>query len=607
MKKLVSQLLLCLLVFTPSSYAEGGTVNSFLAGGEFSISLSMSFSNVDNLGNAVNFVGQASLPEFMAEQAELGKDGTDNLNNISKLEAAYLNSISEEENSTYETLSLKEKADLLSHFVSADFSIELPQSILLMDLSVNKMINSPNSWKESLNQIKGELSFDEKVRLTSYLGGRFGSDYDSGRAADGLSATGVISIEKMLENLSNGKPGGICRDMTLAQSKILQQLGVDKDNIYQMSYAVAKGHHAVVVVQDPNDPTKIVKINYDLVQTNENVSGGSSLYQDGILADTGIVYRIYDADGKPVDKVPSEIGKIFREVTGYNDRIDQGVNSYNLTKTTVRSRWVDATIFSGQLSTGESVSGVALNKTFEYQRGYQEFGIAYLERIGDSKADSTIDQDAIFARIKTVQTRKIEIGAVIIEGHAGAEIEGAYLISRVESKSLDKVVEGNTVDIHGNIFGGVSVTYTTDAATYMAGLDASGLLDFNNLAEPYSSGYGLFQDDIQVSGAVAKNLTAKITVSGKVMLTYKSVGQVATVELGLKNRENLTAIDFVYQTPLSDMPLFVDGSTEIFRLGASKEVQSRSNRLSSGSLYIGGVYDKSVDNGEIQALIEFKF
>jgi hypothetical protein len=604
MKKSLLFTMLFILSLSSSLFAED---ENFFEGGEFSISLSMSFSNVDNLGNAISFVGQASLPEFMADQVSLGKIGAANINSINKVETEYLNRSSAAQASGYAGLSLKEKADALNSFVSNEYSIELPQSILLMDLSVTQMIGAPSDWKESLGQIKGQLSFDEKIRLASYLGGRLSSDYNSERSAEGLNATGVVSIEEMLENLSNENPGGICRDITLAQSQILQELGVDKNNIYQMSYAVAKGHHAVLVIQDPNDPTKVVKINYDLVQTNENVSGGSSLYQDGILADTGIVYKIYDANGVPVDKVPSEIGKIFREVTDYQDNIDQGVNPYNLTKTVVRSRWVDATIFSGQLSTGESVNGIALSKTFQYQNSYKEFGLAYLERIGSAKADSTIDQDAIFARVKDVQTRELQIGAIVIEGHAGAEIEGAYLISRVESKSRDKVIEGNTIDAHGAIFGGASITYTTDAATYMAGLDLTGMLDFNNLAEAYSSGYGVFKDDVQLTGAMEKNLTSDISINAKVMITFKNVGEVATIELGLKNQENLTAIDFLYQTPLSEMPLFIDGSTEIFRLGASKEVTSNDRKWSSGNLYLGGVYDKTVETGEIQALIEFKF
>ncbi len=608
MKNLIYSSILSFALLSSYVFAdEQEPTQSFFASGEFSVSLSMSFSNVDNLDRAMSFVGKASLAEFMSEQVDLGNSKATSIDNIKKVEAHYLAHSESMDQESYSDLSLQEKSATLTRFVADEYSIEVPNSIVLMDLSVEQMINAPLDWKESLNEIKSEISFDDKIRLASYLGGRLSSDYNSARSAEGLNAEGIISLEEMLENLSNESPGGICRDITLAQSQILQELGVDKDNIYQMSYAVAKGHHAVLVIQDPEDSTKIVKINYDLVQTNEGVSGGSSLYQDGILADAGIVYKIYDADGVPVDKVPSEIGSIFREVTDYQANIDQGVNAYNLTKTVIRSRWVDATVFSGQLSTGESVNGIALNRTKHYQNSYQEFGVAYLNRVGDAKASSRIDQDVLFARIKDVQARQVEIGPIMIRGYAGAEIEGAYLMTRIEAKDSDKVIEGNTIDAHGAIIGGASIAHSTDAATYMASVDLTGMFDYNNLAEAYSSGYGVFKDDVQVSASVERNITSDISVKAKVMLTYKNVGEVASIELGLKNQKNLSSIDFLYQTPLSEIPIFVDGSTQIYRVEASKQFVSRDRKWSSASLSVGGVYDKTVETGEIQALVEFKF
>jgi hypothetical protein len=469
------------------------------------------------------------------------------------------------------------------------------------------MIQNPTAWKENLDEVKGSLNFEEKVRLASYLGGRFSSDYNSARSAEGLGAQGIVSIEEMLENLSNDNPGGICRDVTLAQSQILQQLGVDKSNIYQMSYAVGQGHHAVLLVQDPNNPKKIIKINYSLVQSNENVASGSALTQDGILADTGIVYKIYDADGKSVGNVPSEMGRVLRDITNYQDSVDQGVNPYNLTKTIIRSRWVDATLFSGSLSNGDKVNGISFNKTFDSGTTQEEIGLAYIERRGNSKIDSTIDQQALFLRIRKVQQREKHIGPVLIRGRAGTEIEGALLISRVEVKSSDKVLEGKTVDAHGSLFGGAEIEYATDAATYLAGVNFVSVIDFNNLAGAASSGYGLFLDETQVFLAAEAQINEDTKARGKVMVTFKNVGEIATVNVGLDKKEGQSNLDFTYQTPLSEIPLFMEGSSETYRFGATQAIPTTGRFFDSGSLYVGGAYDDTVGTGHGELSIEFKF
>jgi len=54
-----------------------------------------------------------------------------------------------------------------------------------------------------------------------------------------------VSTEELLTAAAKGKVGGICRDIALAQTQMLEALGFNQS--YVVAYKTYEGHHATVI------------------------------------------------------------------------------------------------------------------------------------------------------------------------------------------------------------------------------------------------------------------------------------------------------------------------------------------------------------------------
>ena len=593
MKKLILPLLLFLTSFHLS--ADQKTLNDY----EFSLSYSMSFSDVNSLENAMSFVGRLSYNDFIKLSENPGE-----INTIKKLVNRY-NQLEDAKN--LDSLSIQTKASELSQFVEDHYEMKVPYSVLISELAIKDVLDQPNKWRSTLSDIKDDINFEEKIRLASYLGGRFSDDYNRDRAEAGASAEGIVSVETMLKNLSNNRPGGICRDVTQAQSHILQELGVNKNNIYQMAYATTSGHHGVLIVQDPNNPKKVIKINYDLVQVNEGISGTSSLSQHGLMADAGIAFKIYDADGSPVTNLPTEMGRVLRDVTNHTNNINQGVDPYSISKTVIKTRWVDLSVFTANLSNGDTVNGLAINKTQNFYNLSRELGLAIIERKGSDRERTIIDQQTLYARFKEIRERNKKIGRFYIRAYAGVDYEASLLITKMEDTIREKIKEDQNFDAFGSLFTGAELYYSTDAATYMAGLEATGQLDFKNMGEAHSGGYGLHINEIQFKFGAETNIAENIKANATAMITLKSYGEIASMSVGLEDTNNKATLDLIYQAPLSEIPIFFEGATETFEISSSKEIELDNRIPAKGQFFLGSMTDLTLDQNNAQIGFELSF
>ncbi|GAB4420468.1 MAG: hypothetical protein OHK0056_31030 [Bacteriovoracaceae bacterium] len=212
--------------------------------GSFSISIETSFMDEMGFDQAVGFVASNNYNKFMLNEINNGNFRVLNINNLTKLETRYLNSTVLGQ---YQDASLVDKANMLSSFATNYSGVQIDRGLILNELVIREMINNPEDWKNPLREAREALSFHDKLLIASHFGGRFGNDYNYDRAGGGPQSDGIVSIETMLINLSNSNPGGVCRDVTRAQSQILTELGVDKRNIYTMAYADAGGFHAITL------------------------------------------------------------------------------------------------------------------------------------------------------------------------------------------------------------------------------------------------------------------------------------------------------------------------------------------------------------------------
>ena len=199
-----------------------------------------------------------------------------------------------------------------SGFAPSAAAVSLVVIPVTPDQVYTQLIANPQDWQNILAANKDKLSADQKVALISKLGGSFSNGYNYARAAD-KNATGFIDTAGLLTAVATGKPGGICRDIALAQTQMLEGLGFK--NNYIVAYKTYEGHHATVITSNPADGN-IVKFNYDEVSGANKGSGTGALGQDTTLPDFGLEYKIYDTKGKPVVSLPSEIGQILKDTAG---------------------------------------------------------------------------------------------------------------------------------------------------------------------------------------------------------------------------------------------------------------------------------------------------
>jgi hypothetical protein len=280
---------------------------------KYNLYFTMTFNDAEAVGLAEGFMGMNNLNVFMLGQANSGNPKANGIRSLGKLRQKYK---SENPNSNFDSLGIKDREKVLIQFAQDSAGVEIPKGMLMSEIAIARAVSDPANWKAGMAEIKDDLSFDQKVLVASHLGGKFSERYNFDRA--GSEGQGVVTIEEMLTSVRDVQPGGICRDVSMAQSAILKELGVPKDNIYQVGYTTTSGGHAVVAIQDPDNPKNIIKLNYGAVTESNEAVGSSALIQNTSLPDFGIKNKIYNADGDPVGNLPTEIGEILYDTTGGN-------------------------------------------------------------------------------------------------------------------------------------------------------------------------------------------------------------------------------------------------------------------------------------------------
>jgi hypothetical protein len=239
--------------------------------------------------------------------------------------------------------------------------LTVTQGSIVAELAYNKLLSKPADWNEILKSSGSHLSFDEKVALIGRLGERLSADYNYDRSASGSG--GYIPIDMLLKNITLPESGGVCRDIAMAQAQMLKAMGVKES--YTVGYATIGGGHATVLAVDPNDKNRIIKMNYYDMSVDDGKKGAMVLAQDDAMPSTGIHYRVYDSEGKPVASVPTEIGKILREVTGQDKKTADFMNSASLYKVEFGKDRINGSLFTGFTSTGEKIFGAAIHGKYE--------------------------------------------------------------------------------------------------------------------------------------------------------------------------------------------------------------------------------------------------
>jgi hypothetical protein len=459
-----------------------------------------------------------------------------------------------------DSLDLVAKSDVLQAFAEAHVGAALPKDTLLKEMVFQKMVTDSKDWKATLDQIKDKLSSDEKLQLVSKLGGSFLARYNHERLNQGLKASGsFVSTEQLLDSVKNGTVGGICRDIALAQTQFLERLGFK--NNYVVVFKSNLGWHATTISTDPVNG-KVVKLNYSDTSEMKKGSGTEALIQDSTLPDHGIVYRVYDTNGKPVTMVDSEIGQMLKDTAGGVIQKDFSPKNYTLSKVAFKSALGEGNLFVGKTSNGENLYGIAISKKFTPNEYITIQGGASLSKMEGDGRVVQIEQQNLYSLLSTeLTTPKLKLGANEVSGFAGAS--ASLLISKSTEFHKTSGWQGsseNGADFSGEMYAGVQNKYTSS--------DNNNVVDSKVYANFYPDWHHVAKgdhitnvlDSVVVTSGVTHNFTEQTRAMVDTAVIMKNYGTSVVLNATYIDDSNGTKYTAGIASPLSkNMPTYLPG------------------------------------------------
>ncbi len=544
----------------------------------------------------------------MLGESQSGHPNAYQIRTLTGLENRYLNT---ERPSDWDDLSLLERAQRLQSFAQSYSGAEPSLGLILSEYAIADMTANPSEWRNSLNEIKDHLTFEEKLKVASHFGGRFSDNYNYDRAnGEGPRAGGIVTIEEMLESVRDSTPGGVCRDVSQAQSLMLQELGVSSDDIYQVSYRTASGGHVVLAVKDPDNPKRIVKINYDYTDETDDRTGGAALMQNSSLPEFGMQYRIYDADGKPVATVPTEMGEVLRDVTR-GRRLSDGISqNHNLQRVYMDTPYGVGSLFTGTTTSGDNLVGVAFSRRGdEDQTISTDFGVAAVKRDGE-RATVTVSETALYSYLRqNIRSPRVEAGNFSVGVNGGVNSE---MIISDNTAAYDWGGErtGTNFDARFGVFTGADLRFESDDGKTRArsSIVAEGFLNHREEQVGPDSGYMLALDRVEWTTTMERDISPDMVIAGESAIVLRNIGNTAAFRGRIIDGDHNFSGELSYQGPLGDAAAFNPMSGEQLGLGVQKTWESRSDGFFQDPHFrLDYVRDLDFDRDAVTATFGLKF
>ncbi|MBC7537944.1 MAG: hypothetical protein H7281_03935, partial [Bacteriovorax sp.] len=380
-----------------------------------------------------NSLGRFMSDDYINYMGQLYQKGNTKSGDIYSIDSLTNKYKSSHPGNNLDSLKFADKEKVLNEYAESYLGSKLPSGLLMKEMAFQNMVNNSADWKSTLAAAKDKLTSEQKVELVSKLGGNFGNRYNYARRDAGDKARGeFVNVEQLLDSVKSGKPGGICRDVALAQTQMLNELGFTHN--YVVSYKTLSGSHATAISTDPVTG-KIIKFNYSETNESKKGSGTEALIQDTTLPDHGLGFRIYDSNGKPVTHVPSELSQMLRETTGANSDRDFTPRNFSLNNVNFKTPYVDGSLFTGKTSTGETLYGVSLYKNVTVNDYLSFGGGASLSKIEGDRSLVKMEQESLYLRANAELTSpKLKLGPIETKAFLGGS--GETLISNNKETSL---------------------------------------------------------------------------------------------------------------------------------------------------------------------------
>jgi len=533
------------------------------------------------------FYGRGPLYRFMADQVNQDIPEAEGLKTFKLLSNKF------QENNPQIDLkqfTIFQKEKFLRDYVLNFSGIEIPENLLLSEIAIAHAIENPTHWKEDFSRIKNHITFDQKILIASYLGGKFSSQYNSQRAKD--DGDGVISIEQMLFSVKNNIPGGVCRDVVIAQTEILMVLGIPKEHIYQVSYTTARKRHSTVLVKDQNNPRNILIQNYDHISQSNGATGTSAIFQNSAQPDFGFQNNVYDADGNSLGALHTELGEILYEVTGGNEGRPTPVTRHSLVKVALETPLGRGKIFSGKTLRGDTVEGVTLRKDFLYQKGKTNLALVGLQREGERSYLKLIQQ-ALYIRLKSaLHGPSLTHKRFSLNSTAGVEMETMIMQNKIKRRGKITADAGH-IDSLGRPYLSLSTLWRskTNKTRWKTDVLLEGIIHNSHIGQYALKDPALVFNMSTIHTEIAHQLTHSLVVVAEAGMKIRPLGTSVTLTTGLlmKSSDKKTILTTTYAAPTDkDVPIFLPESQTTLQIGIGQSYRK-------SNLYYQIKYSRNLD------------
>jgi hypothetical protein len=539
-------------------------------------------------------LGRFMTDEYINYMGQLAQQGIKNSIDIGSLENLITHYSLANPLINIEKVDLKRREEKLNAFAEEYLNVKLPKGLLMKELAFRELILQPDDWKKTLAAANNMLSSGQKVALVSKLGSSFSANYNYARSADSDLAKGkFVSLTSLLDSVRNGTPGGVCRDITLAQTQMLKELGFK--NNYVVSFKDISGRHATVISVDPAT-NKIVKFNYGETTTVTNGTGTNALTQDTSMPEHGLGFKIFDSNGKPVTKVPTEVAQMLKSASNGDTHRDFNQKSYSLARVGFKTDLIEGNLFAGKTSSGETISGIAISNDAKLSDNIKfGYGVA-ISKFEGNRSLIKIDQENLYARINVELTSpSVKVGPT--ENRAFAIYNSEALLSNNKQTTLDSgQIKEAKKQLDGDMEVALGLENKYTSASGKTAIDskiyATMYPDLNHSATAEKIVPVL--KDVVLQTNIAHNITKddKAVIDAAIIL--RSYGTSMLVKAAVENEKQGTRMITGIAAPISkDMPSFLPGGEKrifvgldkakgniLFSIELERNLKSKANRIS---------------------------
>ena len=474
------------------------------------------------------------------------------------------------------TYGVWQEAEAFSAYLK-DCNIDVPSDLIAMRIGIDRIFASSNDSEvnQVLTDLGPKLSFERKIELASRVGGVLLQGYDNARAGGGSNGGGIISFRDMISARQNRLPAGVCRDMAQAIAMSLKQMGVNES--YVVAYQTARGGHATVLAQDPNNPGKTYNINYGFVTSTESGSALSHLQQDSTNPSVGTDMRIFSAEGKPLTTLPTHLGVALHEIAGGKaSDLDPLLRSENQV-VGARYRVNDSiTVGAGGALTPDGDKVVAITTNIQSDSEHTPFRASVV--VYNNQRETNLRGDLNSMGIYMEGEQRLISDPLTVRTSAGnvaMNVEGRVnfrnnisMNSQSGSANTAKTMSmGN--DISASVGGRTTFNSNNGRTGAVAFVEATGALAKSDVRDEGSTTFDLRQiaGSVQVSQKIGENLAGH---AGATVVMRPGLGAQANQELGLmrtNSNGSITGLVLTHEGAVSGQtPVFVPGTRENYRI-----------------------------------------